>query len=1359
MKTEPKGVSARQAVDSLRGYAYQIMAATLAWLEIKDDSRLYLEVAEDYATLTSQALQAVQVKDTKGSASVTLNSEGVRKAVEAFVEITERNPDIRVELHFLTTSEIAQERPSFDLPDKMTGLEYWRKVAQGAPVGPLRPFLESSKFSQSVRCFSRSRKDDDLRRELISRIHWICGKPSLSDLRKELEDRLVVVGREQFNLPSQDSVGLADPLICHVMEKSVSKNNQNRVLTRADLCTQIDRVSRVSLQKSTMEAITRGLSNLIDGLGSGGTSEALLLASNSRWLIDSSALHKPHGTIRRLHVESLLTDALDRCGMVVFAGASGLGKTLNARSAIQARAGDYTVVDFRNATVDEALHRLDLLLGRVGGLTSSALILEDLNCLADQWVALSLGRVVEATSRRYVSVVITCYQKPSLKTLNAIGGGRSCLIDCPYFTEEETCSLVRANGGDPAKWGRLAYVVGAGGHPQLTHAFVVGVATRGWKAGDLAQVIKRGLSSDDIQETRSDARRGLVAALSKGARSLLYRLSLTSDRFSRSLALAISEIEPPVRNAGECLDELVGPWVEAVDGRLLRVSPLASQFGQEMLSPDEQECIHGNFAVRILSNHLKRGGAIDPSDVNTILIHAISGRSPHCLVSIAQSVLAADNRTLGTLSEQLIFRFFRTDAPIYPGAPFVSALLRAVQFRLMAGEAERSGVTAVASALFHEIDAISDADVRRGPEGIALSVVLSTVGVGGCLDNWISLIVRFKKVVRTDEVLRGLVLRMMESGEVVGANPIATLFTVGIAGVDSVGRLERIIDDLGNLNDVERAEILEPVYEENSNYYEIINSAWTLEQRNREFDAKDAVVRYERMAKKTVKWTIREVSLQCSVAQAVLIDEYINNKDGALAVLDEAVSRMGGDAILHRGIAKIRWRHGEYRDALAIFDGLVYREYGESAVERAFTFRMAAVCAAHCGEWSSAEKWFSDAESAARASRGENMDVMAIGLGADAAVAAARNKNPESALQRLKGAVEALAEVDGAASLRAAYCHHMVRAAALWVKCRFENAGTRGSNEPVKFDPGACSAADPSEAVRELPLRHLDVAWYVLAMAEVASGVDIGIAATLDDRLELDPIPLMECSLRRELIRVDIERLDSSGFATHFKEYVEYNVFYLKEKERIQARFDACDPERGRVPTIDQVAPQDPVAIRVSSEAIIAFIIFAAMQERRDSVRDLEKEMDGRFEQEFPGRVLFDMSNGASDVVGELEREVTVNAHRVIHNEYVGPREQWLAGLRFFEWTNQSTFFMDVLTWGLAAWMRSRWTKIVDKETFRLSAPRRTVPPIRMILEAGENDTSFVARMLLAGAEAVGILLGVDYRKQLEGLADKGGTA
>ena len=138
-----KSDAAREATASLRGYAYQALVTALAWLDVPENGRLYLEVSEDYATLVEQVLSTVQVKDTKKSGAVTLNSESVRQAISSFVDLVDHNPGMSISFHYMTTSELGREKRLADRPDGLPGLEYWRRVAAGrADVEPLRTILE-----------------------------------------------------------------------------------------------------------------------------------------------------------------------------------------------------------------------------------------------------------------------------------------------------------------------------------------------------------------------------------------------------------------------------------------------------------------------------------------------------------------------------------------------------------------------------------------------------------------------------------------------------------------------------------------------------------------------------------------------------------------------------------------------------------------------------------------------------------------------------------------------------------------------------------------------------------------------------------------------------------------------------------------------------------------------------------------------------------------------------------------------------------------------------------------------------------------------------------------------------------------
>ncbi len=136
----------RQAVSALRGYAYQLHRSLAAWIDLPDDATLHLEVAEDYATLSrdpssrEEVLAAVQVKDTRESGAVTLNSQDVLDAVRRLWALQQQNLGRKVRLSFLTTSPIGKERLK-PLPDEQCGLEAWTKAARGGTPDIIRRAL------------------------------------------------------------------------------------------------------------------------------------------------------------------------------------------------------------------------------------------------------------------------------------------------------------------------------------------------------------------------------------------------------------------------------------------------------------------------------------------------------------------------------------------------------------------------------------------------------------------------------------------------------------------------------------------------------------------------------------------------------------------------------------------------------------------------------------------------------------------------------------------------------------------------------------------------------------------------------------------------------------------------------------------------------------------------------------------------------------------------------------------------------------------------------------------------------------------------------------------------------------------
>ncbi|MFM0319990.1 hypothetical protein PQR36_34295 [Paraburkholderia nemoris] len=194
-------VAARQAIASLRGYVYQVHASLASWMRLPADGELHLEVAEDYAELltscdeSEQILRAVQVKDTRESGSITLNTADVLKAVETLFSLQESNPGRQIFLTFLTTSSIGKELKN-PLSSGTPALELWPIAANGGDATEMHEALRARFTEGKLADFLGRCSVAELRGRLLTRLTFACGQPSWERLEAEGREYLVGIRNE-----------------------------------------------------------------------------------------------------------------------------------------------------------------------------------------------------------------------------------------------------------------------------------------------------------------------------------------------------------------------------------------------------------------------------------------------------------------------------------------------------------------------------------------------------------------------------------------------------------------------------------------------------------------------------------------------------------------------------------------------------------------------------------------------------------------------------------------------------------------------------------------------------------------------------------------------------------------------------------------------------------------------------------------------------------------------------------------------------------------------------------------------------------------------------------------------------------
>jgi hypothetical protein len=258
--TIPRGNEAREAIDALKGYVYQIYQSALAWIELKPEEFLFLEVAEDFAVVAADALNAVQIKET--AHSVTINSEDIIASIESFVELQLKNPELQVRLRHLTTSKIGKERSAKHRDGNTPALETWRRLAKTGDLQPIRNILEASKISQHTKSYICKFDDIQLREQFLKRIHFDCGALDSEYLILQLKNKLSTLLKERGGVYSQVD-GCLNSILTTILSKVTQKERDQRFVDKSALEELLDKATQIPVNRAQFEVQSQLLTTLL----------------------------------------------------------------------------------------------------------------------------------------------------------------------------------------------------------------------------------------------------------------------------------------------------------------------------------------------------------------------------------------------------------------------------------------------------------------------------------------------------------------------------------------------------------------------------------------------------------------------------------------------------------------------------------------------------------------------------------------------------------------------------------------------------------------------------------------------------------------------------------------------------------------------------------------------------------------------------------------------------------------------------------------------------------------------------------------------------------------------------------------
>lgn len=1324
----------RQAIAALRGYAYQLHQSLAAWISLPDDATLHLEVSEDYAQIArdpeslNAVLTATQVKDTRESGSITLNSADIQTAIRNYWALRQANPEKLVRLAFLTTSPIGQERIAALADGK--GLELWHRAARSGSLDALRIGLihrfssEADRESglASLLCDS---DDDTLRRELIKPIRWIAGTPPIAAIEADNRAALVVLGQDLGSQPDL-SARAADILLARIL--GVIVEGGDRRLQRGDLLFALHEA--VSVRVPAQQVL----------IGSTVIQRGLDLDATGAWRQITPA---PQRCAPREIAIQELRNALGKTGSAWLHGATGLGKSLLAELTAIAIGGPWRLLDLRGATGSIARERLVAArLAILGDPTIAGLVIDDLSPCHQPDIGAVLSELALSAQQRGIPLIVTSNQPPDRRLKRALDLADASVFAAPSFESEDAAALVAAYGGEPAEWAWFTLLVG-GGHPQLVDAAIAGFANAGWPVDAMKDWADAGMKNPDVEAEREAARRRLLAELSADVLSMLARTVRIYGNFDRALGIAVGSVAPSLAAPGLALDRLTGHWIERLGLGRMRSSPLITGLDTEMFDNEALKALDLAIVVHIMTRE-----TIDAELLDTAFVHAWLAGEKSWINALIKLVIATSDEDRAKLASLMpMFRETQIDPAFLVGRPDMKLLLRLAQHLLKSAIGSDAEVASSAQNLIKQLDAAIDEnqDIRQSLIGIVLMKLLFDAYGFGRIPGWFDHLQRFALIVANDPSFREISDRIGTRSD---ANPSGALFVAHAVRLPGVAALATLFDALEQLPGAARQVWLNAMTDPPIALTMIIDNAWLKETQRDRFHPKATADTFANLGEMALAWQAERLAGRCFRTQALVLDEYVKDREGAFAALDAAAKHLPDNFDIERERGKIHWRGNEYADAYRVLQGLEDRYEEIDPLDAAFALREAAISAAHISNPAEAARLFDKAQVFALAGRDGQRSPLSVGLAADAAAIRFGAGEEASAARAMVSVLDEVAKIDPQGHPTAHSVHLLVKHLVLWMRNKHEPIPVVG--EAPFFPPGAASNPDPNPRLADFPVAPEAPAWMLLARVALQAGVPadevIAWPGLIAARGDADLDAMVRCDLLDDAIargsNADFQRFlvpAAEGLA-HMD--ARRSVGYEYDPRKVSTSSIAPLP----LASLMQGRTRDFLRDAALAQAVVTMELPSASTASHLIVHDALRAAVGYDAvPEWVGAELDDP---------EDFRQIVARVIASVSGDYdLSVEELFVAHLRLLEWARRSQHQRVVLPI-LARRVVRDWSGILATRRALLKMPMLNVPAIESALAAEGEDGSLIARVLLAAEGAVSVGIAAEMRALLENIRD-----
>jgi hypothetical protein len=1092
---------------------------------------LVLEGAEDFDVIEGATATTVQVKDTRKRLS--LRSRTVLDALANYLETVQRNPTRRVRYRLLTTAVVTTEKGS-PFGKGVPGLHLWEETQRTRDLDAalsIAEFLKQGRVRESLRAFLRRASASSVLTDLIQLVSWETGSRELGFVERAVTDILIDHGATE-GVPPGESKKVVGRLL-HEALRFLTKPDRPP-LTRPQFAEIFEEETSERVSYPELRRMRRAI-ELIPTLARDQEDDATPTFSVAT--VERVSRETPILSFEPLPRPSLiksLRETLVGHGSLALLGSTGTGKTLLAREiALQSEASLVwtSFVDCDETDLPLVLRQIRLAKRETS--RPGIFVFDDVNLSGQRhsWdrVATLLFEVLAGGH----NVLVTTARPIPATISRRLGRMAPKEKRVPSFVAADVQSFALLHGCPEATASAWSGVIlsRTGGHPQLVHALVDGLTRREWPAPGPDDLL---VEPTDLQRERSEARQILARHLPSTERDFVYALSLYGYRFRRDQALALGSLAGiELTSPGDCLDQLLGPWIEQVSRSYLRLSPLLSDAAREAWSAEKI----GQMRLRIVEAILRTGN-LGLHEASSLLLHATIGRFDRHLSGLCVSLLSLPGEAQEKIAESLGWLAAVDLGPLLDDGltwqPWTLLVLRTLQYRI-ASFSQPSLCPKIIDRWDHEIGRLTEPVVAAFHEFALAGEVVTRYEAPITAERVLTSLIRLERLRdRGPQPVRDLASDMAEGVFATAGSERGSILSSGFLLVAHHCRnAQSVIDFIRSLSSLDadlRREVLAGYYRNNRGSALFVSQAWTPEIDKDSPDwslARKALLKAVHYGR---RWETPPIAVAGYTGLAAVHAEHLGDKSLALRVLDRAERHFGGLPTLLHQRAIVHYSFAEYEKALEIWEGVLPEwrwsstGYYDEGVAPTLGCRTAGISAAALDNWVRASHWFSEgARRAATAMAGH----FVAGFEADSVYCDWRAHDYRSLVAagiRSLCSLEALeeGELDAATKITAKLVGHVL----LWIHTVNRGGDCSNLGEPWA---GMCSNPEPNEEIGNLRPTPLDLNWIHLCELEdehLGTSEAYSIARS---RLEVTEYPSLRFRVAHLALTKAIRGRDLSG--------------------------------------------------------------------------------------------------------------------------------------------------------------------------------------------------------------------------------------